>query len=256
MIVATWNVNSIRAREERLLAFLARHAPDVVCLQEIKVRQEEFPFETLAEAGYHAAVNGQKAYNGVAILTKDEPKEVKRGFGDGKEDSQARFLQAHVGATCFASVYVPNGGEVGSEKWSMKLEWLKRLRKWLDENMDPEKTLILAGDFNVAPEERDVENPDQWESSVLFHPDVREALADVVEWGLFDSLRIRNKEAGLYTWWDYRRLAFPRNDGLRIDHLYLSRPLVGRCAEAWIDREERKGGRPSDHAPVIAAIDV
>ena len=258
MKLATWNVNSIRAREARVLRWLEATAPDVVCLQELKVTNEAFPFEALREAGYEAAVHGQKTYNGVAILTRAgiEVEDVERGFDDDGNDAQARLISAKVGGIRVASAYVPNGAEVGSDKWAYKLEWLKRLRAWLDRRFEKTDAVALCGDFNVAPEARDVHDPPAWEGSVLTHPDVRGALETVRAWGLVDSFRLHHDEAGFFSWWDYRMLAFPKNRGLRIDHIDLSEPLAGRCTGAAIDRNERKGKQPSDHAPVVVELDV
>ncbi len=253
MRIATWNVNSVRARKERLLAFLARHRPDVVCLQELKTEEEGFPFEELRAAGWHAAVLGQKTYNGVAVLSREEPVDVATGFGDGGDESQARLVAATVGGLRVASAYVPNGKEVGSEKWPYKLEWLDRLAAWTLRQADG-PPLVLCGDFNVAPEERDVASPAAWADSVLCHPDVRARWASLLSAGLVDSFRLHHEEGGLFSWWDYRMLAFPKNDGLRIDHVLIAQALVPRCTGAHIDRDERKGKLPSDHAPVFAEL--
>ena len=256
MKLATWNVNSIRAREERLLRWLDAHRPDVLCLQELKVTNEAFPFEALRDAGFHAAVHGQKTYNGVAILSRLAPEEVERGFGDGGDDVQSRLVTARVGEVHVVCVYVPNGAEVGAEKWAYKLEWLKRLRAWLERRFDRGDLVALCGDINVAPEARDVHDPGAWEASVLFHPEARAAFAEVRAVGLVDAFRLHHQEPGFYSWWDYRMLAFPRNRGLRIDHIDLSEPLADRCTGASIDRDERKGKQPSDHAPVVVELDV
>ena len=256
MKLATWNVNSIRAREARVLRWLESARPDVVCLQELKVTNEAFPYDALKDAGYFAAVHGQKTYNGVAILSRLEPEEVERGFGDGGDDAQARLVAARIGGIQVVSAYVPNGAEVGSEKWAYKLEWMRRLREWLDRRHTKTDPVALCGDFNVAPEARDVCDPTRWKGSVLTHPDVRRALEDVRAWGLVDAFRLHHDEPGFYSWWDYRMLAFPKNQGLRIDHIDLSEPLAGRCTGAAIDRNERKGKQPSDHVPVVVELDV
>lgn len=257
MKIASWNVNSLRARKERLLRWLAAQRPDVLCVQEIKVTEADFPFAELGALGYHAAVFGQKAYNGVAILARRPPEEVERGLGDGADDPQARLIAARVSgpggdSVRVASVYVPNGQEVGSEKWTYKLAWMRRLRGWLDRRAAPSEPIVLCGDFNVAPEPRDVHDPPGWEPTVLFHPEARAALEQVRAWGLSDVLRLHHQEGGLYSWWDYRMLAFPKNHGLRIDLILASAPLAERCTAASIDRQERKGRQPSDHAPVVA----
>ena len=252
MKIASWNVNSVRARSERLQRWLETHAPDVLCLQELKVQDTDFPFEALRAAGYEVAAHGQKTYNGVAILARTTPTDVERGFGDGGDDSQSRLIAARVGGIRVVSVYVPNGQEVGSEKWTYKLEWLRRLRVWLDRRCRPDEPIVLCGDFNVAPEAKDVHDPAAWEPTVLFHPEARAALESVRSWGFTDTLRLHHQEDGLYSWWDYRMLAFPKNNGLRIDFVLASAPLAQRCSAASIDRDERKGTLPSDHAPVIA----
>jgi exodeoxyribonuclease-3 len=256
MKLATWNVNSVRAREERLLRWLEANRPDVLCLQELKVTNEVFPFDTLRDAGWHAAVHGQKTYNGVAILSRLEPEQVERGFGDDGDDTQARLISGRIGDVHVVSAYVPNGAEVGSEKWAYKLEWLKRLRGWLDRRFRKTDLVALCGDINVAPEARDVHDPEAWEASVLCHPDARRAFEEVRAWGLHDSFRLHHDEPGFFSWWDYRMLGFPKNKGLRIDHIDLSEPLAGRCTGASIDRNERKGKQPSDHAPVVVELDV
>jgi exodeoxyribonuclease-3 len=252
MRVASWNVNSVRARQERLLRWLGARQPDVVCLQELKVEDEAFPAEAIGKAGYGAAVHGQRAYNGVAILAREPLRDVKRGLGDGGDDSQARLVSARVGETRVINVYVPNGGEVGTDKWTFKLEWLGRLRRYLERDCDPRQPLVVCGDFNVAPDARDVHDPSAWEGSVLFHSEARAALEALRAWGLADTLRLRRPEGGIYSWWDYRMLAFPRNRGLRIDQIYATPPLAARCTAAGVDRDERKGKQPSDHAPVFA----
>jgi exodeoxyribonuclease-3 len=252
VLVASWNVNSIRAREERLLRWLDARKPDVVCLQELKVEDQDFPFEAVEAAGYRAAVWGQRTYNGVAILAKTEPALVKKGIDDEVDDLQARLITARVGGLHVVNVYAPNGAEVGTDKWAYKLEWMKRLRAHLDRRFDPREPLVLCGDFNVAPEARDVHDPRAWEPSVLFHRDARAALQQVVAFGLQDTLRLHTQEAGLYSWWDYRMLAFPKNRGLRIDLILATGPVATSCTAASIDRNERKGKQPSDHAPVLA----
>jgi exodeoxyribonuclease-3 len=227
-----------------------------VCLQELKVAEDGFPYDALRGAGYEAAVHGQKTYNGVGVLARRVPDAVERGFGDSGDDSAARLVAARFGALHVVSAYVPNGAEVGSSKWEYKLEWLRRLRAWLDRRFAPTELVALCGDFNVAPEARDVRNPAKWEPSVLFHPEARAALEHVRQWGLVDAFRLHCDQPGFYSWWDYRMLGFQKDDGLRIDHVLLSEPLAARCRAATIDREERKGAQPSDHAPVIVELDL
>jgi exodeoxyribonuclease-3 len=256
MKIASWNVNSIRAREERLFAWLEVHKPDVLCLQELKAAESQFPRERVERAGYHAAVFGQKTYNGVAILSREEPADVQTGFGDGDADEAARLISATVRGVRVISAYVPNGQVVGSDKWVYKLEWMRRLRAWLDARHEKGGLVALCGDFNVAPEARDVERPASWEPTVLFHPEAREALRHVVDWGFTDTFRLFHQEGGFYSWWDYRMLSFPKNDGLRLDLVLASAPLAQCCRGASIDRQERKGKQPSDHAPVVASFEL
>jgi len=250
--VISWNVNSVNVRLERLQRLLTRHAPDVVCLQELKCLEEKFPSEEIKTAGYHFAVFGQKTYNGVAILSRTPLENVQVGFSDGVDDAAARFIVAKTSGVHVASVYVPNGQSVGTEAFAYKLQWLQRLRQFLDNRFNSGDPVILGGDFNIAPEERDVHDPAAWEGQVLFSEPERNALSAVREFGLEDTFRLHHSEKGLYSWWDYRQLAFPFNKGLRIDFIFATPSLAKRCVSAEIDRDERKGEKPSDHAPVIA----
>lgn len=252
MKIATWNVNSVRTRLERLLAWLQKAQPDIVCLQELKAREDAFPYEAIRAAGYHAAVYGQRTFNGVGILSRAEPQNVLRGMDDGVEESHARLIAAEVGGMQVVSAYIPNGQVVGSDKCAYKLTCLRRLRTFLGQHFTPQTPLVVGGDFNVACDERDVADPAAWEESVLYHPTSRTALEELLSWGLMDVFRQQRAEGGRYSWWDYRGLAFPKNDGLRLDYLFATEPLAVRCTSAEIDREGRKGEKPSDHAPVVA----
>jgi exodeoxyribonuclease-3 len=252
--IATWNVNSVRARLDRVLGWLARAQPDVVCLQELKVTTADFPADALRQAGYHAAVYGQKTWNGVAILSRSEATDVTCGFDDGTDDPQARLVAATVCGVRIVSAYIPNGEEVGSEKWLYKLAWLRRLDEWLRRTRTIALPLILCGDFNVARDDLDVADPAEWEGTVLCHPDVRGAFDRLLACGLTDLLREKHPEGGLYSWWDYRQLAFPRNQGLRLDYVLATAPLASRCLSAEVDRDERRGEKPSDHAPVVVVL--
>ncbi len=252
--ILTWNVNSVRARLDRLLARLDAERPDVACLQELKVADDDFPRAELEAAGWHAAVHGQKTYNGVAILSRTVPTDVTRGMDDGVDDGEARLIAATVGGVRYLSAYIPNGKTVGSDKWEYKLSWLARLRAHLAARYRPDEPLVLAGDFNVAPEDRDVARPEEWRDSVLCHAEARARLADLVAWGLTDAIRLHHHGEGPLTWWDYRMLGFPKNNGLRIDHILVTAPLAARCSEAYVVRDERKGKLPSDHAPVVAVF--
>jgi exodeoxyribonuclease-3 len=254
MKLVTWNVNSIRQRLERLQALLARHAPDVVCLQETKVVDAEFPADELRAAGYESVAVGQKSYNGVAILAKLALAEVAKGFRDGGDDAQARLLAATVAGLRVICAYAPNGQSLGSEKYAFKLEWYERLRKLLEREADPARELALVGDFNVAPSDLDVHDPEAWRGQVLCSEPERAALARLCDWGLVDAFRDKYPERVAFTWWDYRELGFPKNKGLRIDHLLLTAPLRARLDDVVIDRQERKGKLPSDHAPVLGTF--
>ena len=252
MKIATWNVNSIRKRLDRVIPWLAEHRPDVLCMQETKVEDDAFPRTELEAAGYHVLCHGQKTYNGVALLSREPASDPVRGFGDGGDDAQARFLVASVGHVRVGTVYVPNGQSVGSEKFRYKLDWLGRWRQWLDAHADRGAEVAFCGDLNVAPEDRDVYDPVGWKDQVLCHPDERAALAEVCRFGLVDAFRQLHPEPGFYSWWDYRQLSFPKNHGLRIDMILCSPALAGRLTQAAIDRDARKGKDPSDHAPVVA----
>ena len=255
MKIATWNVNSVRARLERLLAWLQRTQPDIVCLQELKTREEAFPYEPIRQAGYHTAIFGQKTFNGVGILSRIRPQNVWQGMDDGAEDPQARLIAAQVGEFQVISAYVPNGQVVGSAHYAYKLDWLRRLRAFLEKNFTPQTPLVVCGDFNVARDGLDVADPTAWEESVLYHPTSRAALEELLGWGLVDVHRQQHPEGNLYSWWDYRMLAFPKNDGLRLDYIFATVPPAACCTSAEIDRQERKGEKPSDHAPVVAVFD-
>ena len=255
VVLATWNVNSIRMRLPRLLAWLERRRPDVVCLQETKVEDADFPLAELAALGYQALLNGQRAYNGVAILSQAPPADSLRAWPDGVEDPQRRLLGATIEGVRVLNVYAPNGGEVGSDKYTYKLEWYRRLRAFLDQAVDPAAPVVLCGDLNVAPEDRDVWDPDQWRGQTLCTEPERAAFRSLTAWGFQDALRLHQPETGgLYTWWDYRAGAFHRGWGLRIDHVLLTAPLAARSAAVEIDRAERKGAKPSDHAPVVLTL--
>jgi exodeoxyribonuclease-3 len=252
--IATWNVNSVAIRVERLLAFLERERPDVVCLQELKCADDRFPAEVIAKAGYTASVFGQKTYNGVAVLTLGPHELVARGFGDRVDDAHARFLAVQFGGITIASAYIPNGQEVGSEKFFYKLNWLARLRRWLDHNYLPTDPVMVLGDYNVAPTDLDVANVPAWRGSILCSPRERQALADVMAFGLLDSYRELEPQGRAYSWWDYRAGAFQRDDGLRIDLILVTAPVMKRIKAVRADRDERAGEKPSDHVPVIAEL--
>lgn len=255
MKLATWNVNSIRARWERVLGWLEAARPDVVCMQETKVPDEEFPTLELRAAGYHVVLWGQKTYNGVAIASREPPADVTRGFDDGGDDTQARVIAATVSGVRVLSCYVPNGQAVGSDKFAYKLEWLARLGRHLAARYRPGDPLIVAGDYNVAPADLDVHDPAAWRGQIMCSDPERAALSELCRFGLTDCFRRLHPDLAAFSWWDYRQLAFARNRGLRIDHVLATAPLVDKLRTAAIDREARKGKLPSDHAPVVVELE-
>jgi exodeoxyribonuclease-3 len=252
MKIATWNVNSISVRLPQVLDWLAANRPDVLCLQETKCVDERFPADAFRQAGYASETFGQPTYNGVAILSTAGCQEVRRGLPDDGADAPRRLIAASVGPVKVVNVYIPNGSAVGSDKYQYKLEWLRRLRHYLDAECDPRQPLVLCGDFNIAPEDRDVHDPALWEGQVLFSQPEKDALQVIRAWGLVDVFRQHHPEPGFYSWWDYRAGAFRRNHGLRIDHLWATAPLAEKAVSAWIDKVPRVLERPSDHAPVVA----
>ena len=253
MQIVTWNVNSIRARKERVLAWVAAHKPDVLCLQETKCLPDQFPTAEFEALGYQFTIHGQKTYNGVAIAARAPLADVQPAF-HWPDDAQARTLAATVNGIRVHNLYVPNGSEVGSEKYAYKLEWLERLCAWLDAHAAPTDPLLFCGDFNIAPDDRDVPDPEAWREHVLCSTPERARFRNLEAWGLQDALRHLDDRAGQYTWWDYRAGAFPRNNGLRIDLHLVTAPLVARLQNVSIDYDERAGEKPSDHAPVTLSL--
>jgi len=252
MKIVCWNINSLRRRQERLLAWLAQAKPDIVCLQETKCTNDQFPVLDLRAAGYQAAFHGQKSYNGVAILSKEEPRDVRVAMCDEEEDPQARVIAATIGGVRVFSIYAPNGQAVGSPAYDCKLKWYARLRNCLREHESSDADLVVCGDFNVAPQDEDVHDPDLWRGAIMCSEGERAAFQSLTDAGLVDTLRLHHKETGIFTWWDYRMLSFPKNRGLRIDAVLASKTLAAKCSAAGIDREMRKGKEPSDHAPIWA----
>ena len=254
MKIATWNVNSIRSRLDRVTSWLTKNSPDVLCLQELKCIDEKFPLAEIQSAGYHAEVYGQKAYNGVAILSRSEPTDVRRGMGDDFDDPEARVISGIIDGVQIISVYVPNGAEITSDKFTYKLEWLTRLREMLNRDFTTSTPLLLCGDTNVFMRDSDAANPERWVKTVLACDEVRTAWQNVLDWGLVDVFGEKHPEGGIYSWWDYRHLGFAHNNGLRLDYVYASPPMAAKCQSASIDRDERKGTKPSDHAPVTVTF--
>jgi len=252
--VATWNVNSIRARLDPVLTFLAEIEPDIACLQETKVDDQVFPRVPFLELGYQVTTHGSKGLAGVATLTKERPTSVQRGFICEPPDLHARILNVQVRGIRIYNVYVPNGTELGSTSFAYKLDWLARLRAELDASCVPNEPLAIVGDFNVAPQARDVWDPMRFEGHILCTPEERRALLHLAEFGLTDCFRRHESEPGHYTWFDYRTNGFMRNEGLRIDHVYATESLAARCTKVVHHSEPRGWDKPSDHLPVVATF--
>ncbi len=255
MKLATWNVNSLKVRLPQVLAWAGKQRPDVLCLQETKLEDVNFPRAEIEAAGYRVVFSGQKTYNGVAILSR-EPATGTVTAIPAFPDEQKRVLAATIGGVRIACLYVPNGESVGSEKYQYKLRWLSAAREWLKDEISRNARLAVLGDFNVAPEARDVHDPELWEGKVLFSEPERAALRHLEEIGLSDAFRLFDQPAGAFTWWDYRMNGFRRKRGLRIDHILLSEPLAKQCTSCTIDIEPRGAERPSDHAPVVAEVNL
>lgn len=256
MRIATWNVNSVRARLPRVLEWLERAKPDVVCLQETKCLDAQFPREPIEDAGYQIATYGQKTYNGVAILSRKRIEDVACGMQDGVEDLEARVISATVEDVQFVNAYVVNGAEVGHERYHYKLAWLERLARDVGTRFDlKNEKVVVLGDFNVTYDDRDVYDPGLWHEKILCSTPERDALAQLTRLGLADSFRKFHEEGGHYTWWDFRTGGFKRNHGLRIDHLLMSPAALAACTGVEVDLEARGGEKPSDHAPVIATLE-
>jgi exodeoxyribonuclease III len=255
--LATWNVNSLKVRITHLTEWLAAHPCDVICLQETKLTDENFPAAALEAAGYTSVFAGQKTYNGVAVLvrkgTVTAPAQAQVNLPNFPDD-QKRLLAVTLDGLRIVSVYVPNGQAVGTDKYAYKLKWLAALRDWLKDELSQHERLLVAGDFNVAPEPRDVHDPAAWEGQVLYSEPERAAFHALLDLGLRDAFRLFEQPERSYTWWDYRQLAFRRKMGLRIDHILLSPVLAQGCTACSIDIEPRRREQPSDHAPVVATI--
>jgi exodeoxyribonuclease III len=249
--IATWNVNSLRVRLEHVTQWLKTHQPDVLALQEIKLRNEGFPTQHFADLGYQALVNGQPTYNGVALLTRGTASDAIEGF-TGYDDPQRRILGATLHGVRVLNLYVPNGQATDSDKYVYKLGWLKALREHLVEELKQFPAMVVLGDFNIAPEDRDVHDPAAWEGKVLCSEPERAALGELLGLGFVDVFRQFEQPDASFSWWDYRAAAFRRNMGLRIDLILASNALQPRCTGCLIDRDPRSWERPSDHVPVVA----
>ena len=255
MKIASWNVNSLKVRLPQLTEWAAEAKPDVIALQETKLEDAKFPVDELAAAGYRAVYSGQKTYNGVAILAREEPSDVLTDI-PGLDDPQRRILAATVGGVRVVDLYVVNGKAVGDEKYAYKLDWLAKVRDFLEEELKRHPKLVVLGDFNIAPDDRDVYDPVAWGEEVLCSPPEREALKAITDLGLHDSFRLFEQEGGHFSWWDYRQAAFRRNMGLRIDLILIGDALKSAAKAAAIDRTPRRWERPSDHTPVTLDLDI
>jgi len=255
MKIATWNVNSLKVRLPHVLQWIAEAKPDVLALQETKCIDEAFPAAEIEEAGYRALYSGQRTYNGVAILSKTDGNEVVKDVPN-LDDHQRRILAATYGDVRVLNLYVPNGEGVASPKYEYKLNWVKKLTSYVSDELKRHPKLVVLGDFNIAPDERDVHDPQLWEGKVLFSAPERAALRDLLATGLCDSFRLFEQAERQFSWWDYRMAAFRRNMGLRIDHILVSAALRERCVSCRIDRTPRTWERPSDHTPVIAEFNL
>ncbi|HMS41993.1 MAG TPA: exodeoxyribonuclease III [Pyrinomonadaceae bacterium] len=256
MKIATWNVNSIAIRLEAVFNWLDATKTDVLCLQETKCVDEKFPLEAIRNFGYDAVFMGQKSYNGVAILSKHKLENPQYNFADDDADAPKRLIAATVNNIRIVNTYIPNGTELWTDKFTFKLDWLQRLRKMFDVNSPKDSDVLLCGDFNVAPEETDVWSVKNWEGKLHFSKPERAAIHHVKQWGFTDVFRQQNGDLQEFSWWNYREGAFPKNQGLRIDHIWTSASLAEKCVGCWIDREPRTWERPSDHTPVVAEFKI
>jgi exodeoxyribonuclease III len=260
MKITTWNVNGIKARLEGTLAYVREVRPDVLCLQEIKSIDEGFPADAFESEGYNVTTHGQKGFNGVAILSRSRLEDVSRGLPGDDDDLQARYIEGTVsaggGAVRIASLYLPNGNPLGTEKFSYKLSWMKRLEAHCRKHLADEIPLVLAGDFNVIPEPEDAKRPEAWSNDALFQPESRAAYRSLINHGLTDAVRACHPNPGVYTFWDYQAGAWQKDNGIRIDHLLLSPEATDLLASAGVDRFTRGWEKPSDHAPTWIEIDL
>ena len=249
--IASWNVNSLNVRLPHVLAWCEAERPDVLALQETKLPDERFPVDALQEIGYHSVFSGQKTYNGVAVLSLEPTSDPVTDIPD-LDDPQRRILAATVGDVRIIDLYVVNGSEVGSEKFAYKLDWLEKVTAWISVEMQQHENVVVLGDFNIAPDDRDVHDPKAWHERILCSTTERNALQKLLDLGLQDTFRLFDQEERTWSWWDYRMNAFRRKMGLRIDLVLASGPMVGRCTASYIDIEPRRQERPSDHAPAVA----
>ncbi len=252
--VASWNVNSLNVRLPHVQAWCASAEPDILALQETKMTDEKFPVEALRESGYHSVFSGQPTYNGVAILSRRPGKDVVTDL-EGLDDPQRRILAATYGDVRVIDLYVVNGKEVGSDKYAYKLDWLRHVTDWIEQEVARFENVIVMGDFNIAPDDRDVYDPEAWHERILCSTAERTALQKVLSLGFQDTFRLFEQPDKSFSWWDYRQAAFRRGMGLRIDLVLASQAMAERCTSAYIDVEPRRQERPSDHTPVVAEFD-
>ena len=254
MKIASWNVNSLNVRLPHVLAWCASASPDILALQETKLPDERYPEQELRDAGYHSIYSGQPTYNGVALLSREPGQDPVTDI-PGLDDPQRRILAATYGDLRVINLYVVNGKEVGSDKFDYKMHWLKQVTQFIADELSRHEKVVVLGDFNIAPEDRDVHDPEAWHEKILCSTPEREALKRILGLGLEDTFRLFEQEEGSFSWWDYRMNAFRRKMGLRIDLVLASKAMAQRCTRAWIDIEPRRQERPSDHTPVIAEFD-
>jgi exodeoxyribonuclease-3 len=255
MKIATWNVNSLKVRLPHVLDWLAVSDADILCLQETKLTDENFPVDEIKSAGYHVTYSGQKTYNGVAIISKHEASDIITDV-PGLDDPQRRILGATIDGVRVLNLYVVNGQEVGSEKFEYKLEWLSKVSDYIEDQLKQHEHFVTLGDFNIAPEDRDVHDPAEWKERILCSTPERNALQHILGLGLEDTFRLFEQEEKSFSWWDYRAAGFRRNRGLRIDLILTSKALSKKCTGCHIDREPRQLERPSDHTPVFAEFNL
>lgn len=257
MKIATWNINSINSRLAHVVSWCEKNQPDVLCLQETKTTDDKFPVQRMRSLGFtDIAFHGEKSYNGVALLSKYPIRDLQKNFPGDKADAPRRLIGGTVNGVRVVNTYVPHGTALGSDKFTFKLDWLERLRRYFDESFSLDDNVVLCGDLNVAPHEMDVWKVSVWRDKLHFSRPERDAIRDVKRWGFVDVFRQVNDDEGEFSWWDYFHHSFEKNRGLRIDHIWASPPLAERCTDCWIDREPRALEKPSDHAPVVAEFVV
>ncbi len=257
MKIATWNINSVNSRIEQVVDWCEKARPDVLCLQETKCVDSRFPRRRFEAIGYeHVAFIGEKAYNGVAMISRFPLEGIQKNFPGDNDDAPKRFIAANVNGIHIVNTYVPHGTRLGSDKFKFKLDWLARLRNYFDDNFTTDDDVILCGDLNVAPHEMDVWKPMAWKDKLHFTKEERDALINVKRWGFVDVFRQLNGDAREYSWWDYFHHSFEKDRGLRIDHIWASPEFAESCTDCWIDKEPRTNEKPSDHAPVVAEFQI